>query len=64
MSDEIPFSTAEEKYRQLAAEARILSVTETDPYKKRQLLLAAQHYDVMGRRARRAVAGRRKCKSA
>ena len=63
MPHETPFSTTGEKYQQLAAEARALSATETDPYKKRQLLLAAQHYDVMGSRARR-VARYQKSKSA
>lgn len=66
MLDEITTTTAEEKYLQLAAEARAQSGSEADPFKKRQLLLAAQHYDVMASRAKQAVAKRlsRKRKSA
>jgi hypothetical protein len=50
--------TAEQQYQQLATEARAQSDTEADPYRKRQLLLAAQHYDVMASRAKHAVAKR------
>jgi hypothetical protein len=66
MPDEITTTTAEEKYQQLAAEARALSGPEADPYRKRQLLLAAQHYDMMASRAKQTVAKRlsRKRKSA
>ncbi|HWE73137.1 MAG TPA: hypothetical protein VG328_08265 [Stellaceae bacterium] len=56
MSDDI--LTAEDQYHQLAAEARALSGSEADPYRKRQLLLAAQHYDVMASRAKQTVAKR------
>jgi hypothetical protein len=51
--------TAEEQYRQLAAEARALSASEADPYKKRQLQLSAQHYNILADRAKRTVETRR-----
>lgn len=55
----MPDMTAEEQYRQMATEARAEADTETDPYKKRQLQLSAQHYDVLADRAKRAVETRR-----
>jgi len=54
--------TAEEQYRQMAATARALADSETDLYEKRQLLLAAQHYDVLASRAKQAAEKRRSVK--
>jgi hypothetical protein len=54
--------TAEEQYRQMAATGRALADSETDLYEKRQLLLAAQHYDVLANRAQQAAERRRSLK--
>ena len=54
--------TAEEQYRELAATARTLADSETDLYEKRQLLLAAQHYDVLASRVKQAAERRRALK--
>jgi hypothetical protein len=54
--------TAEEQYRQMAITARALADSETDLYEKRQLLLAAQHYDVLADRAKQAAERRRSLK--
>jgi hypothetical protein len=56
--------TAEERYRQLAAEARAVADAEIDPYKKRQLMLSAQRYDTMADRAKAVASQIRKQKSA
>jgi hypothetical protein len=42
----------EEKFRQLAAEARADAERATDPYNKRTLLLIAQRYEMMAERAK------------
>lgn len=47
--------TAEERYRQLATEARAEADFELDPYKQRQLMLSAQRYDVMADRAKQTA---------
>jgi len=46
----------------MAATARALADSETDLYEKRQLLLAAQHYDVLASRAQKAAERRRSLK--
>jgi hypothetical protein len=51
--------TAEEQFRQMAITARTLADSETDLYEKRQLLLMAQHYDVLASRAKQAAERRR-----
>jgi hypothetical protein len=43
----------EERYRQLAAEARASAARATDAYDKRTLLLVAQRYDILAERAKR-----------
>ena len=48
-------SAAEEenRYRQLAAEARANAEQASDAYEKRNLLLMAQRYDVLAERAKK-----------
>ena len=48
--------TAEERYRQLATEARAEADLEHDPSKKRELILSAQRYDVMAGSGAKKVA--------
>jgi hypothetical protein len=43
----------EERYRQLAAEARANAAQATDAYDKRTLLLVAQRYAILAERAKR-----------
>lgn len=52
--------TPEQNYRQMAATARTLADSETDLYEKRQLLLMAQHYDILAERAKQRVSRKRK----
>ena len=54
--------TAEEQYQQMAITARALADSEADLYEKRQLLLAAQHYDLLASRAKQAAERRRSLK--
>lgn len=43
----------EERYRQLATDARAKALQATDAYDKRTLLLVAQRYDVLAERAKK-----------
>ena len=56
--------TAEEEYRLLAIQSRALADWEINPFEKRQLLLAAQRYDILGDRSKRAAELRSRKKSA
>ena len=52
-------NTAEEEYRLLAIQSRALADWEINPFEKRQLLLSAQHFDVLADRSKRAAELRR-----
>jgi hypothetical protein len=56
--------TAEEEYRLLAIQSRALADWEINPFEKRQLLLAAQRYDILADRSKRAAELRSRKKSA
>jgi hypothetical protein len=56
--------TAEEEYRLLAIQSRALADWEINPFEKRQLLLAAQRYDILADRSKRPAELRSRKKSA
>lgn len=56
--------TVEFQCLRMAADARDLADTETNPYERRRLLLLAQHYDGLAELARQAAERRKQRKSA